>query len=754
MIKRIFSKFLVVMLLLSMIFPVVVRDSYAQGSPIVNSIEIRGVKRIEEGAVRNRISQKIGEPLSREKLAEDIKKIYSMGYFKDVKVETEFFEGGLRLIYVVKEKPTIVRVGFDGNKEFDDEKLREKITITPGAISDVSLIQDNVNMLRAFYESEGYWHARIVPVVRNITDAEVSLTFLIKEGEKVRIKSIEIVGNEAISDRKIKKVMKTGSWWIFSFITKTGYYEKTEMAADLERIRNLYYDNGYLNVIVSDPEISLSDNGKKMTITIRISEGPQYRVAGIRFKGEKATEEKKLRDLLPLKKGEVFSKKKLTDGIRNITVHYAEHGYAMASVEPDVVTDVKNKTVDVVLNIDQGEIFHIGRIEIIGNTKTEDKVIRREVRLNEGDMFNSKLLKRSYERINNLNFFEKVDLVPKPHFKEKTIDIDIKVKEKATGFLSIGGGYSTVDKLVGLVDLTQANLFGTGRYVKIKAELGGSSSFYELSYRDPWFLDKPVSLTLSAYNTTRDFIAYDRKATGASIGFGKRFGEYWSAGLTYRFEKATISNVADGASNIIVDQIGSKTTSSITGTGTRDSRDNFIDPSRGSRNSLTVTYAGIAGDNYFLKGLIDSGWFFPIGRTTVSLRGRIGYATALFNRQYPLYERFYVGGMYTVRGLGFGEAGPRDENGDVIGGMSELVLNAEYIFPLFEEAKLKGVVFFDAGRAYDDSETFGSDLRYTTGAGIRWLSPFGPIRIEYGFNLDRREDENPGKIEFAFGSIF
>jgi len=727
---------------------------FGQEGPVVNLIEIRGVKRIEPGAVRQRITQKVGEPLSSSKISEDIKNIYSMGYFDDVKVETEFYEGGLKLIYIVKEKPTIVRMDFEGNKEFDDEKLNEKITLTPGALADVTLIQDNVAILRNFYESEGYWHARIVPVMKKVTETESSLTFLIEEGEKVKIDEVRIEGNSALSDRQIKKVMKTRDWWIFSFITKSGYYQKAQMREDIEMIRDLYYDHGYLKATVSDPEIRLTDDGKEMIVTLRVSEGPQYRVGDIRFRGHRAADEKKLRELIELKKGDVFSKKKLTEGIAKATGYYSERGYAMASVEPGIVTDDKSKTASVLINVDEGEIFHIGRIEVIGNTKTLDKVIRREIRLNEGDIFNSKLLKRSYERINNLNFFETVELVPKPSLESKTIDIDVKVKEKATGFLSVGGGYSTVDKLVGIIDLTQANLFGTGRYVKLKAEIGGNSSFYELSYRDPWFLDKPVSMTLSAYNTERDFISYDRKATGGSIGFGKRFSEYWSAGATYRFERATIENVSDTASNIIKDQIGTRTTSSITGSLSRDTRDNYLDTTRGSRNSIVITYAGIGGDNYFMKGLVDSAWFIPVGKTTIALRGRIGYAKGLFGHEIPLYERFYVGGIYTIRGLGFGEGGPRDETGEVIGGTTEIIFNAEYIFPIFEEAKLKGVVFIDAGRAYDDSEDFLSDIRYTTGGGIRWLSPFGPVRIEYGVNLDPREDEDGGKIEFAFGSFF
>ena len=748
------TRILCVLFCLSVLFSYAVPALAAQEGPIVKVIEIKGMKRVDEGAIRKRLSQKTGQPLAEENISKDIKSIYKMGYFEDVRVETEPFEGGLKIVYIVKEKPTIVKVGFQGNKEYDDDKLREQITITSGAIEEATLIRDNVHRLRAFYEGEGYWLASIVPVVRKITENEVSLTFLIKEGEKVKIKEIRIKGNQALSDREIKKVMQTKSWGILSFITSAGYYKESEMKADIERIRNLYYDNGYLNVVVSGPETKLTPDRTGMIVSLTISEGPQYRVSSVRFVGNKAYDDKTLRELLPLRKGDIFSRKKLREGIRKITDFYSEKGYALASAEPDIVPNEKAHKVSIIMNIDEGDIFRVGRIEISGNSRTKDKVIRREMRLDEGDTFNSKLLRRSYERINNLNFFETVELVPRPEVEKKVIDIDIKVKEKATGFLSIGGGYSTVDKLVAMLDLTQGNLFGTGRYIKLKGEFGGRSTFYELSYKDPWFLDRPVSLTLSAYNTERDYIGYNKKATGGSVGFGKRFNDYWSSSLGYRYERVTIFDVLEDASNIIKEQIGTNITSSITPAVVRDSRDNYLDPSSGSRTSLFVTYSGLGGDNYFVKGLFDSKWFFPFGRTTVSLRGRVGYASGLYDRKLPLYERFYVGGMYTIRGLDFGEGGPRDENGDVIGGTKELLFNAEYIVPLLDEIRLKGVVFFDLGRAYGSDETFGSDLRYTTGAGIRWVSPIGPIRIEYGYNIDRRDDESTGRVEFAFGSFF
>ncbi len=742
-------------LLCVMITTIVSSDVVAQEQlPIVNSIEVKGLKRIEEGAVKAKITQKVGEPLSDEKIAEDIKNIFKMGYFDDVKTEIEPLEGGVKLIYVVKEKPTIIRVEFQGNKEIKDDKLKEKTTITVGSIADTTLIQDNATKLKLYYEEEGYWLATVVPVINKVSENEVYLTFQIYEGEKVRIRKINIVGNKAISTGKIKGVMKTKTWKIYSFIFSSGYYRKDVMNADVEAIKDLYFDNGYIKVIVADPEVRLTEDKKGMIITINISEGEQYRISSVSLVGNKAYSEQELMKRVSSKPGAVFSKSVLRKDITSITNLYTEHGYALANVFPDIVPNDAARTVSLTYKVEEGDIYRIGRIEISGNTKTRDKVIRREIRFDEGDIFNSALLKRSYERINNLNFFETVDLSPKPRYKEKLLDIDVKVKERATGFLSVGGGYSSVDGLIGMVDVTQGNLFGTGRYVKVRGELGGKSTYYELSYRDPWFLDKPVSLTVDIYDSRREYIDYSRKAIGFGLGFGKELSEYWNGSISYNLEKATIFNVASSADQRIKNQAGegARTTSSITPTITRDSRDNFLDPSSGSRNTVYVTFAGIGGQNAFVKGVVDSAWFFPFGSTTVSLRGRFGYATGIFNKELPWYERFYVGGIYTVRGLGYGQAGPKS-NDEYIGGTKELIFNTEYIFPILSELKLKGVVFFDAGNSYDSSEPIGR-LRYTTGTGIRWISPVGPIRIEWGYNLDRKPGESSNKVEFTFGSFF
>lgn len=728
---------------------------YSQELPTVTAIEIKGLKRIEEAAVKNKITLKLGEIISQEKISEDIKAIYKLGYFEDVKVDIEPFEGGVKVIYTVKEKPTIVKVSFEGNKQFDEEKLREVVSITSGAISDITLINDNALRLKAFYESEGYYFAKVVPVLKKITEQEVELTYVIEEGHKVKIKEIKFEGNRAISSKKIKKVMSTSERKIYSFITGSGFYKKYEMLQDLEKIKDLYHDNGYLKVSVGEPKIEFSKDKKWMTIIIPISEGPQFKVSSVSLTGYEKSEEKEIKDLVKLQVGQVFSKSRMRKDIESITSYYSDRGYALASVNPDVLPNEEKQTVEVVYNIKKGDKYSIGRINISGNVKTVDKVIRREIRVDEGDDYSASKIQKSKRRLEDLQYFETVDINQKPNPENKTVDLDVNVKEKPTGFLTIGGGYSSIDNLIGMVDITQTNLFGRGYSLTLRGELGGKSSYYTLAFRDPWFMDKPILFGVNLYKQKREYVNYTRDANGFAITFGKRYGEDWFTSVTYEIEKTTVTDVAEDADTIIKDMEGKILTSAVTFQVSYDTRDSYLDPSRGFRHSLSFTVAGLGGDTGFWKSLLDLGWYLPIfEESTLHLRGRVGFSDTLFGKKYPLYERFYVGGLDTIRGLGYGEAGPKDSKNEPIGAKRALIFNIEYLFPLVTEMKLKGLLFVDIGKGYDKTEKFGSNIKYTTGLGFRWFSPLGPIKIDYGINLNRKEGESKSKIEFGFGSFF
>ncbi len=722
--------------------------------PVIKHTEIRGNRKIEKETILAKITSRPGAPLSQESIQDDIRSLYALGYFDDIKVELEPFEGGVNLIFIVVEKPKITGVDFQGNKKIETDTLREKVTLSPGAVANYFLIQDNVERIIAHYQSEGFWHVRVIPVIREVSGDAVAVTFQVDEGPKVKIKKITFQGNDSISSKKIRKVMKTGKWWIFSFLTGSGVYREEVMKYDLEKIKELYHSKGFIQVKISEPEITLSPDGKKLFLHITLDEGDQFTVGRVEFSGNTVYGSTELYGHVETAAGEIFNRTAMRKDIDTILQLYTEKGYAMADINPLVQVNAKEKRVNVNFSVHEGDIFRIGRIRIIGNERTRDKVIRREVRLDEGDVYNSRKIKRSYQRINNLNFFDSVDLNPKPLVREKLVDLDVTVKEKLTGMISLGGGYSSIDKFIVTGEITQTNLFGKGLYLKLRADLSALRANYYIKVTDPWFMDKPVAASFTVFNESFEFPNYDKRATGGSLGFGKELSEYVRGNITYKLENVDITDINEDASSIIKDQEGEKLTSSVDVSVWRDSRDNYLDPTTGSKNGVYTTFAGIGGDNYFIKGLYDSLWYYPFRWGTVfSVRGRVGYATGLGGKSLPLYERFYVGGIDTVRGLGFGEGGPRDETGEEIGGTRELIFNTELIFPLVEDIKLKGVVFFDAGKSADSWDEV-VNLRTTTGFGVRWISPFGPIRLEWGYNISNREDEATNKIEFALGGVF
>jgi outer membrane protein insertion porin family len=744
------------LLLLILFFP-----SYGEAGEIirVKGIEVRGNKKIEKATIISKIKTAEGDAFSPEKIQEDIKSIFEMGTFDDIKVETESFEGGLKVIFYVVEKSTIVEILFEGNKEIETEKLKERIKLSPGAFLDHSLIAENTERIRSYYEEKGYYHATILPIIKDVTKEGVSLTYQIDEGTTVAIREIKIEGNKAISEGKIKKEMKTKSRWILSWLDSSGIYKRETIKEDLDRIRSFYYNNGYIQVQVGEPRITLSEDRTKIDILIPIAEGNQFRIKEVRVKGNSLLSTEEIMKAIATKEGEVFSRDKLRKDITTLTDIYSDSGHALANISPIITPDTGTSTLQITLDINEGGIVKVGRINISGNEKTRDYVIRREMRLDEGDTFSTRLLRRSYERINNLNFFETVGIAPEPRPGEDVVDIHIKVKERPTGAFSVGGGYSSVDKLLGMAEITQGNLFGKGQYIRLKGEYSSRRTNYILSFREPYILGKPISAGTSIYRQEREYDNYKKQATGGSLSFGKSFTEFISGSLTYNYEVVKITDITPGASIIITEQEGKRTTSSVELGLLRDSRNSFLDPTRGSRNSIFGLYAGgpLGGDNSFYRTLFDSSWYLPLfWDTTFMIRGRLGYADGLEGKPLPLYERFYVGGINTVRGFKFGDVGPKDVNtGENIGGNKKLIFNLEYIFPLISDIRLKGVVFYDAGNAFDDVESIDiSDLRSSVGGGFRWISPIGPLRVEWGYNLDPRPGEKRSLWEFTIGTFF
>ncbi|MBI3812222.1 MAG: outer membrane protein assembly factor BamA [Nitrospirae bacterium] len=760
-------------------------ESFAEGDGLkgantVVAIEIRGNHRIETATIRARLKTKEGSPLTADVIREDIKSLYQLGFFLDLRVDSEPAEGGVKVIYIVVERPYVSDIGIVGNVEIMMDKLKEKVTIKPNSFLDDVQVKENAEHLRQYYDEEGYYNTIVIPVLKMQGD-KVALTYYIKEGAKATVKKIRFEGNKAFQPKTLKKKIDTQEYSVWSsWLTSTGYYKKEMLGEDVDKLKDYYMNNGYLQVQVGTPQVQFKEDRSQTFVpypilhgeidypyefhTVRTSiafpliEGDQFYIRTVTINGHHLFTTDRLREALKLKEGDLFRRNVLREGVAAIHDLYGEKGYLYANVIPQYTTDPAMRVVDLALDITEDNPMRIRQISISGNDKTRDKVIRRELRMNEQELVDTRLLRRSFQRINNLNFFDSVEIVP-DRVGSDQVDLQVRVKEKSTGAFSIGGGYSSVDRLVGMADITQGNLFGRGELLRARAEFGKLTKSYSLTFREPYLLDHPVSGTADLFNQNRNFTSYQERRIGGDLVLGKSFTEYVNGSLNYTWETLNVYQLQSDAPLRIKEQAGKSNTSSVGSTIALDTRDFYFDPKEGSRAALTTQYAGtfLGGDNNFVKAILDLSQFFPIRWDTVfSLHGRFGYAHGIRGTDLPIGERFYIGGINTVRGFKFGTAGPVDPaTREILGGNKELIFNAEYLVPLVPEAKIKGVFFFDAGKAFDDPVyvQFNS-LRYSAGMGIRWISPIGPLRLEWGRNLHPRDGERLNIVDFTIGTLF
>ncbi len=749
----------------------------------VTLIEVQGNKRIETATILAKIKTKEGGVFSPSQIKEDIKVLYQLGHFEDVQVKTEGFENGLKVIFSVKEKPLIREITFEGNDELTIEKIKEGLTLLPRTAFNLQLINENAEKIRLKYQDKGFYEAVVVPVVTELRSGDRNVTFYIEEGNEVTLEDVVITGSKAIPAKEIKDALKNQEYWFFSFFGRSGTLRTEELKEDMESIRNLYYNKGYIQVQVDEPVIEPKSytfrecyfwgprktfiRKSELILRVKIKEGDQFRVGSLTTKGNALLSDDELAKEIKLKKGDIFSREVLRQDVGRIMDRYDSMARPFANVIPQFNIDPEKKTVAITMEIQEGGEVRIGRIDVTGNSKSRDKVIRREMRLDEGDLYSKKALKRSYERLNNLNFFETVDIVPERRQQEAIMDLNVKVKEKMTGTLSVGGGYSSVDKLMGIVEVTQGNLGGRGQLLKLKLQWGqaGTRNLYVVSFREPYLFDQPVWGQVDVYKQTRDYDGYNAKSNGFGLAAGKSFGEYVSTSLRYGWDESLVTGVTITAPFALTTQLATYgdliRTSSLTWSIARDSRDNYLDPRTGSKNSFFVEYAGgeLGGDPNFVKTVSDSAWYFPLFWDTAFLaRGRFGYIESLISKPVPLTERFYVGGPSTVRGFRYGADGPVDFNQNRIGGNKEVIFNFEFTFPVVPAARLKGVLFYDIGRAFSTDESREdvkfSELRKTFGWGFWWLSPIGPLKFEWGYIIHRKPEDQASQFEFSIGALF
>ena len=718
---------------------------------VVAKVSISGNQRIEADAIRGRIKTEPGSVFQAKELTKDLKSIYAMGYFEDIRIETEDSPEGKIIIFNVKEKSTIRYLRIKKNSVIEDDEILEALTIKTGSILNIFQLQNNAKIIEELYKDKNYHNVKVTFEIQEQKNNQADLEYTVNEGGKVKIKNIAFIGNEAYPDKKLKGIMKTSEKGFFSWITESGELSKENLTQDVARLASFYQNNGYIKAKVGEPLVEFKENW--IDITIKIEEGPRFKVGTVDVEGDLVLSKAELMATLKINDEEYFNRETLRSDVLLLSDLYADEGYANADIRPQIKMNFDKLEVDIVLNANKGKLVHFEKIIISGNTKTRDKVIRRQLKVYEQDIYSGRQLKQGVQNLHRLDYFEEVKINTTKGSTDDSMILKIDVKEKPTGAFTFGGGYSGAEGAFLSGSINQRNLFGRGQTLALKAEFGEVSNRYTLSFTEPWMFDMPLSGTLNVYNWVKDWTTYEKD----SFGFGLRLGypvfSYTRAAASYEFENADVRDIEPNASDTIKELEGTNIRSSVIGRLHYDSRDRAFQTSDGSDHSAYVEYAGLGGTIGFIKLVGDTGWYFPLFWGTVGyIHGRVGWARENEGMILPDYDKFYLGGINSLRGFDYQDVSAVDDEGKKIGGEKMVQLNLEYTFPVYEKAGLRGVVFFDTGDVYRDDEDISiSDLRQSVGWGVRWNSPMGPFRLEQGFVIDPRPGEDTSKFAFAIG---
>jgi outer membrane protein insertion porin family len=723
----------------------------------IATIAPEGNKRIDSGAILRKIKSKAGDIYSPSTLREDLKSIYAMGYFNDVQIDVSDSPKGKDIVFKVVEKPVIASLVYEGTDKLKEEDVKSAANIKEHFILNPARINAAIEAIKELYKSKGFYNTQVKAETTYPTDEGAVIRIIIDEGKKIYIKKIDFAGNTTFDDDELADQIKTDEKGLFSWLTASGTLKMDEVKQDVGRIVAFYNNHGFLEAKIAEPAIRQEEEW--LYLTFSVEEGPRFKVGTIDISGDLLTDKEELLKLLTIRNEEYLSRQVMRDDILKITDFYAEKGYAFATVKPDVQKSTSGARLDVNFRIDKGDLVYIERIIIKGNTRTRDNVIRRELRIAEGGVFDSKALRQSTQALQRLEYFEEVNITPEPSLDPTRMNIIISVKEKSTGTFSIGAGYSSIDDLILMGEISENNFLGRGDRLALSANIGGSSSRYNLGYTNPRLNDSQLSWGADLFDTEREYDDYTKQSQGGALRIGYPLWEKWRMHGAYSYTDTELSDVADTASFIIRNSVDLQVTSAVKLSLIRDSRDRLYSATKGSYNLLSTEFAGgpFAGDAEFTKLEGSTSWYFPIiWKTVFHFKGAAGQVFENENDKLPVYERFYLGGLNSVRGFDYGDISPIDPvSGDRIGGDKMWYTNWEIIFPILEKQGVQGVLFFDAGKVLNDDEDWSFDsYRKSTGLGMNWLSPMGPLRIVWGYNLDPLDDEDDSVWDFSVGGVF
>ena len=739
-------------------------NAYALEGKVVD-IRIEGNLRVDSETIKSYLATKVGDRYFPEKVRQDIKNIYAQGFFRDVRVEGEQAPEGVVLTYIVVERPIITKVEFTGNKVADDDEIKEVITVKEHQVFDENKVKDTEKAIIALYEKKGHYLADVRTEITPDGVGKVKIKFVIAEHAKVRIRKVTFLGNEAFESSELLKAVATRPLNAFSFLGKSGNFIDEEFENDNYRLTYFYLDNGYIDIQIDPPQVFLSPDKAEITVVYHLVEGPQYFAGKIDVDGDLIRDKKEILDLLSLKEGDVYSYGKLRRDVQRITDLYADEGYADANVVPRPKVHKEERKVDLTYYIQKGLKIYIERIDITGNNKTRDMVIRRQLKMVEGDLYSATAIKQSELNVNRLGFFKSVKIVPSPGSKPELRKLTVIVEESPTGSISAGAGFSTTEDFMFNAQISQKNLFGRGQSLGATLYYGKNTQSISLSFVDPFVFDTRFSFQTTLNWLYRTYIDFNRRDAGASISVGRLLprSDFTRLYLSYMWEQTTLSNFP--AVQTILNRVPmDSTTSSMTLSFRRNTTNNYLDPTDGSILAASVQYAGrfLGGDNDFNKYEMSYNVYQPLFLNTyLAFRAKLGILDHNQGDRLLITERYFLGGINDLRGFNVRSIGPRYPSDDprysyvIIGGNKEVVLSLDYVIPIVKQMGVKGVLFVDAGNAFNDNEPIDpSDFRSDWGFGIRWMSPMGPLRFELGFPIDRRHGEDAQVFQFAIGAPF
>ena len=747
----------VIFTLVFFLMPLMASYAHAQNENLVGSVKIEGNKRIETSTLLYYIKTRKGEPLSRTQISKDVEQIYGLGEFKDIRVETRQGSEGMEVVFIVEEIPSIGNVLFYGNKEIEDSEMLELLEFKRGKAFQQHMTTEAKEQIKSLYHEKGFFFAKVDAISKKSDKKQMDIHIRVREGEKIGIKNILFSGNKNFSAEELSDQIETKAETWISFLDESGIYKKDILKLDVFRLEGYYQDNGYLRVRVQEPKINIDKRNKEINISISIEEGSKYRVGKITSNSDDTVSATDVLKALQMKTGDVYSLSKVRAGVMSIGDIYSERGYAYADVNPITKINENSRTVDVSIEVDRGRKVYVGEITVIGNTRTLDNVIRREFRLKEGELFDSVKLRRSKQRLNNLQFFEDVKIDTRRGKESDLVDITTTVTERQTGSVNVGAGFSSTENLIFNAGISQNNFLGTGRRLVFSTNLSSRRTDFNLSFTDPRIFDTTMSGGVDAFNRKTNYYSYKARKTGGGLRLGKSLSEYDWAGINYNLANTEITDVVTPTSYLKNEK---RITSRVSPSFIRDTRDNFMNPSSGSRHVVRFDMAGLGGTKFHRMSYETSHYWPIVGKLVGMLHGSISWADGYGGDDLPSFEKYYMGGPKNLRGYTIKNIGPKDSSGNPLGGNQSLLLNAELQYPFTQG--FRGFLFYDRGNLYGGGNNTSTTsttwdlakMRDSIGAGVRFLSPFGPIGFAYGIKLDQATGEESGEFHFSAGNSF